>query len=128
MEYSAFQITPCKKGEFSPDEGKWLGQASSDGHIMRTTGTAYDTETEALLAIGAKPTKGVNKMNTRPISSDQRWSVTEEWTGKKTPQFVIRFCETWVDSRSTYAAAVVRAVDAKAVRDGALVATECAPS
>lgn len=63
-------------------------------------------------------------MNTNPIRSDQRWTVTREFTGEVKPQFVIRFCGDWVDSRSTYTAAVTRAVGAKAVRDGALVIGE----
>ena len=63
-------------------------------------------------------------MNTNPIRSDRRWTVTREYTGKAKPQFVIRFCGDWVDSRSTYPAAVTRAVGAKAVRDGALVFVE----
>lgn len=62
--------------------------------------------------------------NTNPLRSDQRWTVTREFTGKAKPQFVIRFCGDWIDSRSTYPAAVTRAVGAKAVRDGALVIGE----
>ena len=62
--------------------------------------------------------------NTNPIRSDQRWTVTREFTGKAKPQFVIRFCGDWIDSRSTYPAAVTRAVGAKALRDGALVIGE----
>ena len=59
-----------------------------------------------------------------PIRSDQRWTVTREFTGKAKPQFVIRFCGDWIDSRATYLAAVTRAVGAKAARDGALVIGE----
>lgn len=62
-------------------------------------------------------------MKTNPIKSDQRWTVTREFCGLPTAQFVIRFCGEWVDSRPTYLAAVLRAVGAKAVRDGALVVT-----
>lgn len=60
-------------------------------------------------------------MKWHPIKSDQRWSITQEHTGHEKPQFVIRFCDDWVDSRSTYAAAVMRAVGAKNERDGALI-------
>ena len=63
-------------------------------------------------------------MNTNPIRSDQRWTVTREYTGAAKPQFVIRFCGDWIDSRTTYPAAVTCAVVSKAVRDGALVAGE----
>jgi hypothetical protein len=63
-------------------------------------------------------------MKTHPIKSDQRWTVTREHTGAATPQFVIRFCGDWTDARSTYPAAVVRAVVAKATRDGGIVFTE----
>jgi hypothetical protein len=63
-------------------------------------------------------------MNSHPIKSDSRWTVTREFTGKPAPQFVIRFCGDWIDSRATYPAAVLRAVGAKAARDGALVFTE----
>lgn len=59
-----------------------------------------------------------------PIRSDKRWTVTKEFTGKSTPQYVIRFAGEWIDSRSTYSAAVVRAIGAKNARDGALVITE----
>ncbi len=66
----------------------------------------------------------INTMNTNPIHSDQRWTVTREYTGAAKPQFVVRFCGDWIDSRTTYPAAVTRAVGAKAVRDGALVVVE----
>ena len=58
-----------------------------------------------------------------PIEKDSRYTVTREWTGKEKPQFVVRFCGDWLDSRSTYPAAVLRAVGCKAERDGALVFT-----
>lgn len=63
-------------------------------------------------------------MKTHPIKSDQRWTVTREHTGAATPQFVIRFCGDFIDARSTYPAAVTRAVGEKNARDGALVITE----
>jgi hypothetical protein len=63
-------------------------------------------------------------MNTTPIRSDRRWTVTREYTGKAKPQFVIRFCGDWIDSRTTYLAAVTCAVVSKATRDGALVFVE----
>ena len=63
-------------------------------------------------------------MNPNPIRSDRRWTVTREYTGKAKPQFVIRFCGDWIDSRTTYPAAVTCAVVSKAVRDSALVFVE----
>lgn len=65
-------------------------------------------------------------MNRHPIRSDSRWTVTKEWSGRAKPQYVVRFCGEWVDSRAGYLAAVARAVGAKAIRDGALVVTELA--
>jgi hypothetical protein len=59
-----------------------------------------------------------------PIKSDKRWTITLEHTGKPTPQHVIRFCGEWVDSRPTYGAAVLRAVGARNVRNGAEVIEE----
>ena len=63
-------------------------------------------------------------MNHNPIRSDRRWTVTREYTGNAKPQFVIRFCGDWIDSRTTYPAAVTCAVVSKAARDGALVFVE----
>jgi hypothetical protein len=63
-------------------------------------------------------------MQTHPIRSDSRWTVTREFCGESSPQFVIRFCGEWVDKRATYPDAVLRAVGAKNVRDGALVISE----
>jgi hypothetical protein len=63
-------------------------------------------------------------MKCQPIKSDRRWTITLEHTGHEKPQFVIRFCDDWVDSRSTYSAAVVRAVGAKSARDGAITIEE----
>ena len=52
-----------------------------------------------------------------PIATDARYTVTREWTGKAKPQFVVRFCGDWLDSRATYPAAVLRAVGCKAERE-----------
>jgi len=71
-----------------------------------------------------KPCYQFKTMNTHPIKKDSRWTVTREYTGKPRPQFVIRFCGDWIDSRPTYPAAVLRAVGAKAVRDGAAIVEE----
>ena len=62
-------------------------------------------------------------MKTHPIKTDNRWTITKEQTENKS-QFVIRFCGDLIDSRSTYAAAVLRAVGEKSARAGALVITE----
>lgn len=63
-------------------------------------------------------------MNAHPIKSDKRWTVTREFCGEKTAQFVIRFCGEWIDKRSSYSAAVLRAVGAKAAMGGALIVEE----
>ena len=59
-------------------------------------------------------------MKTRPVSSDKRYTVTREFTGHASgkPQFVLRFCGDWIDSFTTYPAAVVRAVGESARRRG----------
>jgi hypothetical protein len=53
-----------------------------------------------------------------PITSDRRWTITLEYCGMKDPQYIIRFCDKWVDKRATYASAVVRTINAKAQWDG----------
>jgi hypothetical protein len=65
-------------------------------------------------------------MKTRPVSSDARYTVTREFTGHASGkrQFVLRFCGDWIDSFTTYPAAVIRAVGESARRRGALVITE----
>lgn len=59
-----------------------------------------------------------------PIKSDRRWTITREFCGERKPMFIVRFCGDWVDKRATFASAVLRAVGAKAARDGALIVTE----
>ena len=59
-----------------------------------------------------------------PIHADRRWTVSLEYCGQATPQYVIRFCGDWVDQRATRGAAFMRAIGAKAARDGALTVTE----
>ena len=61
---------------------------------------------------------------THPISKDKRYTITREWTGQEKPQFVVRFCGDWVDSRSTIGAATMRAVGYHSERMGNLVFTE----
>ena len=63
-------------------------------------------------------------MKRYPIESDSRYAVTREHCGHATPRFVLRFCGDWIDSFSTYPAAVLRAVGESALRRGALVITE----
>lgn len=46
----------------------------------------------------------------RPIESDPRWTITQEYTGKAKPQFVVRFCDDWVGSRAYFDSAVLFAV------------------
>jgi hypothetical protein len=55
-----------------------------------------------------------------PIKSDERYSVTKEFTGHEKPQWVVRFCGQWVDSSAFYTSAVVKAVVTKAARDNEL--------
>ena len=59
-------------------------------------------------------------MNTRPIRSDARYTVTLEWCGQPKPQFIVRFCDDWVGYRSTYPAAVLLATNHRLQRQGAL--------
>jgi hypothetical protein len=36
-------------------------------------------------------------------STDQRWAITREWTGRPQRQFVARFCgDEWIGSADTY--------------------------
>jgi hypothetical protein len=59
-----------------------------------------------------------------PIKSDNRYSVTKEFTGHEKPQWVVRFCGQWVDSSAFYTSAVVKAVVSKAARDNELTNTK----
>jgi hypothetical protein len=59
-----------------------------------------------------------------PIKSDNRYSVTKEFTGHEKPQWVVRFCGQWVDSSAFYSSAVVKAVVSKAARDNELTNTK----
>ena len=42
---------------------------------------------------------------------DGRYTITREWTGKEKPQFVVRFCSEWVDSKPTIGEAEARATE-----------------
>lgn len=57
----------------------------------------------------------------RPIEKDQRWTITQEFTGKEKPQFVVRFCDDWIGQRAFFDSAVMLAVCENARRNGALV-------
>jgi hypothetical protein len=59
-----------------------------------------------------------------PIKSDERYSLTKEFTGHEKPQWVVRFCGQWVDSSAFYSSAVVKAVVSKASRDNELTNTK----
>jgi len=63
---------------------------------------------------------------TRPIRSDSRYTIGQEFTGHASgkPQFVIRFCGEWIDSRSSYSAAVLRATGHRIARDASLIVQE----
>lgn len=69
-----------------------------------------------------KPTN--HTMKKHPLKQDQRYTVTREFCGMAEPQFVIRFCGDWIDSRRSYPAAVLRATGHRNVRQGALVFVE----
>ena len=56
-----------------------------------------------------------------PIKKDRRYTITKEWTGKAKPQYVIRFCHEWIDSRQFLNSAIVRAVGYDNERRGAMV-------
>lgn len=60
-------------------------------------------------------------MKVRPISSDDRYTVTKEHTGAPAVRFVVRFCGEWVDSFRSYPDAVLCAGCESARRRGALV-------
>ena len=62
-----------------------------------------------------------NKTMSYTLPSDPRYTVTQEWTGHAKPQFVIRFCGDWVDSRQFLGSAIMLAAGEKARRNGALV-------
>lgn len=62
----------------------------------------------------------------RPLK-DKRYSATKEFTGHPKAQFVVRFCDEWVTSRSTYGAAVLAATAHRVQREGALVVEEIKP-
>lgn len=62
----------------------------------------------------------------RPLR-DKRYSVTKEFTGTAKAQFVVRFCDEWVTSRSTYGGAVLAATAHRLQREGALVVEEIKP-
>lgn len=63
-------------------------------------------------------------MKKHPLKDDQRYTVTLEYCGEALPRYIVRFCDDFVSSHSTYSAAVVRATGHRAVRQGALVITE----
>lgn len=58
----------------------------------------------------------------RPIRSDSRWSIGQEFTGHATgkAQWVIRFCDDYQDSRSTKGAALLRCIALRGIQQGAL--------
>ena len=58
---------------------------------------------------------------TYQLPSDQRYTITQEWTGKEKPQYVVRFCGEWVASRQFKSSALTLAVGEKSRRNGALV-------
>ena len=45
-----------------------------------------------------------------PINSDERYSIEREWTGKDKPQYVLRFCHGWIDSKPTLKGAISSAM------------------
>jgi hypothetical protein len=59
-----------------------------------------------------------------PVKRDQRYTVTQEFTGRDKPQWVVRFCGDWVASSASKSSAIVRAVGHHRERMGALIVTE----
>jgi hypothetical protein len=53
--------------------------------------------------------------------TDLRYAIGREFCGKVKPQFVVRFCDEFIGSASTYLGAVLLAVGYKAKRNGAQV-------
>ena len=54
------------------------------------------------------------------LRSDPRYTITREWAGHKTPQWVVRFCDEWVSSHNFKSSAMMRAVGEASIRRGAL--------
>jgi hypothetical protein len=52
-----------------------------------------------------------------PIKKDRNYTITKEWTGKDKPQYVIRFCNEWVDSKPTMSSATIRAIEVQFVNE-----------
>ena len=46
-----------------------------------------------------------------PLKDDRRYTITKEWTGKDRPQYVIRFCNEWVDSKPSLSKAMFHVLD-----------------
>lgn len=63
---------------------------------------------------------------TRPIKSDSRYTITQEFTGHISgkPVHVLRFCGEFVDSSPFQARMITRAIGHNAARKGALIVTE----
>jgi len=56
-----------------------------------------------------------------PIENDPRYSITKEWTGQTTPQFVLRYCDEYIASSKYYQSMLIRAVGLNAEHRGALI-------
>lgn len=54
------------------------------------------------------------------LRSDQRYTITREWTGRERPQWVVRFCDEWISAFDYKSSAMIRATCLSAQRRGAL--------
>ena len=63
-------------------------------------------------------------MNTRPIKSDSRYTVTREHCGHAQPRYVARFCDEWIGQSVSYPTAVLLATGHRLRRNGATVIVE----
>jgi hypothetical protein len=66
-------------------------------------------------------------MKQHPIRSDIRYTVTREFCGHPKQRFVLRWCGEFIESFTSYTAAVLRATGHRNQRNGQVVVTEVKP-
>ena len=59
-------------------------------------------------------------MKLYPISSDKRYTITQEFCGYAEARYVLRFCGEWIMQSQFYSTALVRAIGESARRNEAL--------
>ena len=58
---------------------------------------------------------------TNPISKDNRYTITQEWTGKDKPSFVLRYEDEFIACSQFYGPMLIRAIGLNAEHKGALL-------